>query len=99
MNKIKQFLKGVFKRTNRLHTFQVQFSYKDQDGKQLFHWFSTVGLVKKADILSSRKLLLAGTAAHSYVNKDPDLKRLLCNGTMYTKVICYMGKVDWSKNK
>lgn len=91
---LKEFL-GIDPRKNedKWHWYQCKFSYRDQNNKEIFNFFTQIGLVRQADVLSDRIIKMANDPVH----KMKPARHLLENGKLVVKkksYLGYFGKLD-----
>lgn len=83
MNRIKEFF------AKKYYWYQVKYTYREKlNGRIIFHWKETIGLVKRRTIIDHREV----KQTIEMFDRKPFVRSLLCNGILSAEPICYLGK-------
>lgn len=68
--------------------YQVRFTYKDKNNREVFHYYGEVGLVNKHSVLISKNLKKLYP-----LHKNKGIPKILLNkgGKYYADVVSYLG--------
>ena len=80
---------GLASKILGLHKYRVRFTYKDKNGRVVFHLTQTVSTIRQKYINRHRDIKVAFGPIAKQRGVE---KQYLCNGTIEVEPTCYLGR-------